>query len=133
MRSTVITTAVEHDRVRAELLPAGVGLVAVPWWDPAALVAAAADALGLPAAADRLRRAPGFGVDLDHELAVVRLALSRAEQDELRALGADAAAAVENALRRWRPGALDTDVAADIVRADRGGRWRRPGRAGRGR
>ncbi len=114
--TTVITTAVEYDRIKAELLPEGTALVAVPWWDPEALVSAAADALGVPADQIGSDGHPGFGVDLEHDLAVIRLALSSAEQDELRALGADAAAAVENALRRWRPGALDTDVAADIVK-----------------
>lgn len=114
-QTTVITTAVEYDRVKAELLPGGTGLVAVPWWDPRALVAAAADAIGVPAERIGSDGQPAFGVDLEHELAVIRLALSSAEQDELRALGADAAGAVESALRRWRPGVLDTDVAADIV------------------
>jgi antitoxin VapB len=114
--TTVITTGVEHDRVAAELLPAGTGLVAAPWWDPQALATAAADALGLPAERIGSDGHPAFGVDLGHELAVLRLSLSPAEQDELRALGADAAAAVEDALRHWHPGDLDTDVAAAIVR-----------------
>lgn len=114
-RATVITTGVEHDRVKAELLPDGMGLVAAPWWDSQALVTAAADALGVPAERIGSDGHPGFGIDLAHDLAVIRLALSPAEQDELRALGADAAAAVENALRRWQPGDSDTDVAAEIV------------------
>jgi Xaa-Pro dipeptidase len=112
---SVITTEVEYDRIRAELLPSGAALVSVPWWDPEALVTAAVDALRVPAAQIGSDGHPGFGVDIDHELAAVRLTLSHAEQAELRELGADAAAAVETALRRWRPGVLDTDVAADIV------------------
>jgi Xaa-Pro dipeptidase len=115
-RVTVITTTVERDRVQAELLPPGVELVAVPWWDPQSLVTAAVEALGAPAAEIGGDGHPGFGVDLGHELAVARLPLSDAEQQELRALGADAAAAVESALWRWRPGVRDTDIAADIVR-----------------
>ena len=111
----VVTTTVEADRIRAELLPSGVELVSAPWWDPALLVAAAVDALGIPAASIGADGHPGFGVDLDHELAVARLELSAAEQEELRALGADAAAAVEGALQGWEPGALDTDIAAEIV------------------
>src|SRR5579863_557597 len=113
--TTVITTGVERDRVEAELLPEGTGLVSVPWWDAQALVAAAAEALGLPVERIGSDGHPGFGIDVDHDLAILRLSLSAAEQDELRALGADAAAAVEGALRRWRPGALDTDVASEIV------------------
>lgn len=112
---TIITTTVERDRVEAELLPGDTGLVAVPWWDPSLLVAAAADALGTAAGRLGSDGHPGFGVDLEHELTTARLALSAAEQDELRALGADAAAAVETALRSWRPGELDTEVAARIV------------------
>lgn len=112
---TVVTTGVERDRIQAELLPSDAQLVSVPWWNPEAFVAAGAEALGLPAAELGSDGHLGFGIDLEHELAVIRLALSQAEQDELRALGADAAVAVEAALRRWRPGALDTDIAADIV------------------
>jgi len=92
---TVVTTDVERDRIQAELLPADVGLVSVPWWDPSALLVAASQA--------------------EHELALLRLPLSGVEQDELRSLGADAAAAVENALWEWRPGDLDTSVAARIA------------------
>lgn len=113
---TVITTTVEHDRVEAELLPPATGLVAVPWWDEGALVGASVDALGAPASQIGADGHSGFGVDLDYQLTVIRLALSDAEQDELRVLGADAAAAVENALQEWRPAVLDTDVAAEIVR-----------------
>lgn len=111
----VVTTTVEADRIRAELLPSGVELVSAPWWDPELLVAAAVEALGIPATSIGTDGHAGFGVDLDHELAVARLELSAAEQDELRALGADATAAVEEALLGWEPGALDTDIAAEIV------------------
>lgn len=114
--TTVITTTVERDRVAAELLPPDTGLVAVPWWDPELLVDAAADALGAPAQRIGADGHGSFGIDLDHELTVARLELSPAEQNELRALGADAAAAVEDALRQWHPGATDTDVAAEIAR-----------------
>jgi antitoxin VapB len=111
----VITTTVEADRIRAELLPAGATLISAPWWDPALLVSAAADALGIAAAKIAADGHPGFGIDVDHDLAVARLKLSAAEQEELRALGADSAAAVEGALRSWEPGTRDTDVAAEIV------------------
>lgn len=113
---TVVTTGVERDRIRAELLPPDVGLVDAPWWDPEALVSAAAQALDLPTSEIAADGHPSFGVDLDHELAAIRLTLSSAEQAELRSLGFDAAAAVENALKDWRPGAIDTDIAAEIVR-----------------
>jgi Xaa-Pro dipeptidase len=115
--TTVVTTGVERERIRAELLPPGVGLVDAPWWKPEAMVAAAAGALDLHASEIAADGHPGFGVDLEHELSAIRLALSSAEQAELRSLGADAAAAVENALKDWRPGVTDTDIAADIVRS----------------
>jgi Xaa-Pro aminopeptidase len=112
---TVITTEVERDRIQAELLPADVGLVSVPWWDPAALVAATSRALGARAESIGADGHPGFGIDLEHDLTLIRLPLSPAEQDEIRALGADAAAAVEHALLAWTPGDLDTAVAAQIA------------------
>jgi len=112
---TVVTTDVERDRIQAELLPADVGLVSVPWWDPSALLVAASQALGAPSTRIAADGHPGFGFDLEHELAVTRLPLSAVEQAELRSLGADAAAAVENALWEWRPGDLDTSVAARIA------------------
>ncbi len=58
---------------------------------------------------------PAFGRDLDHELQRVRLPLSEAERDDLRDLGRDAAAAVETALRDWRPGETDREIAARVV------------------
>lgn len=112
---TVITTTVERDRIHAELLPPDTGLASVPWWDPTALVRQAAVTLGLAPERIGSDGHSAFGIDLEHELAVLRLTLSPAEQDELRALGADAAAAVERALLQWRPGDRDTDVAAAIV------------------
>lgn len=114
-RVTVVTTVVEHDRIAAELLPADFELTSVPWWDAAALVGAASQALGAPAEQLGADGHAGFGCDLEHELSALRLPLSPAEQDELRALGADAAAAVENALRAWTPGDLDTQVAGRIA------------------
>lgn len=114
---TVVTTEVERDRIAAELLPAGADLVAVPWWDPAAMVAAAAEALGAAPEALGSDGHPAFGHDLDQALAAVRLPLSASEQDDLRELGADATRAVEGALRAWRPGQSDREVAARIASA----------------
>ena len=112
---TVITTEVEAPRIAAELLPAGMELVAVPWWDADAFAAAAGKALD--ADLDELGSDghPAFGRDLDFELQRVRLPLSEAERDDLRDLGRDAAAAVETALRDWRPGETDREIAARVV------------------
>ena len=112
---TVITTAVEKQRINDELLPANVDLVAVPWWDGEAMVAAAVRAVGV--SADRIASDghPSFSGDLDHELIQDRLSLNSDEQRRIRELGTRSAIAVENALRSWEPGQTDTQVAARIA------------------
>ena len=113
----IVTTEVEAPRIRAELAPDDVEVVAVPWWDADALAAAAAEVVGAAPAAIGSDAHPAFGHDLDHELAAARLPLSGAEQEDLRELGADAAGAVEDALREWRPGEADTEIAARVAGA----------------
>jgi len=118
-RATVVTTEVEAPRLAAEhhLADLGLDLVAVPWWDARAFVTAAADALGATPAQLGADDHPGFGHDLSVELTESRLPLDAAEQDQLRALGQDAASAVERALRTWTPGEQDRDVAARVAAA----------------
>lgn len=115
--ATVITTEVEAPRVEAELLTGDVGLEAVPWWDADAFGAAAARAADCAPSELGSDGHPGFGRDLDHELTVARLSLSDSEVDDLRDLGRDAAAAVEDALRGWQPGEADRDIAGRIAAA----------------
>ena len=112
---TVITTAVEERRVAEELLPADVDLVAVPWWDGDAMVAAAVQAAGVPISRIASDGHSSFGGDLDHQLTQRRLPLDPVEQSRLRVLGQRATAAVESALRAWEPGQTDTQVAARIA------------------
>jgi antitoxin VapB len=112
---TVITTEVEEPRLRAELLPTGAGLLAVPWWDGDALAAAAVDVLGADPSRLGGDGASPFGIDLDHELTAARLPLSPAEAADLRDLGRDAARAVEDALVAWRPGETDYEIAGRIA------------------
>ena len=112
---TVITTEVEERRVREELLPAGVDLVVVPWWDADALVTAACDVLGAPATHIGSDGHPAFGHDLDDELTRIRLVLDEDERARLRTLGQNAARAVEDALRTWQPGETDTAIAGRIA------------------
>ena len=57
----------------------------------------------------------GFGIDVADDLTELRLALSAVEQERLSALGADAASALEDALRAWIPGELDFDVRARVA------------------
>src|ERR1700682_4067706 len=115
-------------RISAEMDPAayGIEVVAVPWWDGAAPVTASKRALG--AAAGSTGGGPGLGsdghvgfeVDLTDPITAARLALCPAELVELRALGCDAAEAVQNALRAWVPGESDRQIQgriADLVEA----------------
>jgi Xaa-Pro dipeptidase len=113
--ASLITTEVEADRIRAEYGAAAHGfadLVAVPWYEPDAFVEAAQDLAGRPASALAADGHPAFGTDVSDELVALRLALSPAERDDLRDLGADTAAALESALAAWRPGERDLDIQA---------------------
>ncbi len=105
MSGACISTVVEGPRLRAEFdLP--FEIVDVPWYDPDAYRRAADRFVGADAPADDT---------LDDELTALRLALVPEERDRLTALGADATAAVEGALRAWRPGATDRDVMALVA------------------
>jgi Xaa-Pro aminopeptidase len=84
-----------------------------PWYDPDAFVRAAQDV----AARTPLgrRRTPRSAWTPARELIELRLALSPAEQEDLRELGADAAAALQEALAAWRPGERDLDVHSRVA------------------
>lgn len=116
-RASVITTEIEAPRLLAEhpVHERGFDLIAVPWWDPVAFVKAATDVIGSPAEAIGADGHPAFGHDLSMQLTTARLQLDAAEQQQLRSLGRDAAAAVQSALRAWRPGETDLTVAARIA------------------
>jgi hypothetical protein len=117
-RAVVVTTDVEGPRLAAEagLVP-GTTLVTVPWWDADAMVEAASSALGHPPSELGADGHPGFGINLDHALTADRLVLDAGQRGRLRALGRDAAAAVEAALRAWSPGETDRQVAGRIAGA----------------
>ncbi len=114
----LVTTEVEADRIAEEYQPARHGfteLAAVPWYKPDEFVRAAEELAG--ALASRLAGDghPAFAADVSDELIGLRLALSGPEQEELRALGADAAAALEGGLASWAPGERDLDVQARVA------------------
>ncbi len=118
--TALITTEVEADRIAAEYRPGEHGfaqLVAVPWYDPDAFARAAADIAGAPAGVLASDGHPAFGPDSSDDLTALRLALSGAEQDDLRALAADAATALEDALTAWSPGERDLDIQARVAAA----------------
>jgi Xaa-Pro dipeptidase len=112
---TVISTLVEEPRLRAELVPAGVDIVRVDWFDAAAFTSAAATALDARPGELASDGHADFGVDVSDDLTRVRLSLSDAEQLDLDDLARDATHAVESALRTWTPGEPDFAVASRIA------------------
>jgi Xaa-Pro dipeptidase len=120
----LITTEVEADRIAEEYQPARHGfteLTAVPWYRPEEFVRAAEELAGAPASRLASDGHPAFGVDAAADLIGLRLALSGPEREDLRALGADAAAALEDALLSWAPGERDLDVQARVAASLEGG------------
>ena len=116
--AALVTTEVEADRVREEYQPGRHGftdLVAVPWYDPDAFVRAAQDIAGADPGRLAADGHPAFGVDAAEELIELRLALSPAEQEDLRELGADTAAALQESLAAWRPGERDLDIQGRVA------------------
>ena len=106
----VITTNVELPRLAAEAGLDGFELHGVDWYEPEGFVRLVEELCGA-----RAERIGGFGIDVDDDLVALRLSLDAAEQDRLSALAADAAAALEKALRQWVPGELDLDVQARVA------------------
>jgi Xaa-Pro aminopeptidase len=113
----VVTTVVEAPRLRAEgpFGELGWPIVEVGWSEAADFVRAAETILGCPAAAVAADGHPAFGHDASDAVIARRMALSLGEMDDLRALARDATAAVESALRIWRPGATDRAVAGAVA------------------
>jgi Xaa-Pro aminopeptidase len=113
----VITTEVEAPRLRAEGPFAELGwpVSAVPWYDVDAFVRRAEHELDAPAATLAGDGHPAFGTDASRELGIARMVLTSPDVEAMRALGHDAAAVVEDALAKWRPGEADRAIAARIV------------------
>jgi Xaa-Pro aminopeptidase len=110
--AAALTTNVERPRLDAEARLAGLGLELheAPWYEPGGLERAAAALAGA-----HPELIGGLGVDLDDDLVELRLALLPPERERLAALALDAAAALEEALRAWRPGERDFDVQARVA------------------
>jgi Xaa-Pro aminopeptidase len=116
--ATLVTTEVEAGRVSEEYQPRRHGftdLVTVPWYAPEAFVRAAQDIAGADAGRLAADGHPAFRVDATEELIDLRLTLSPAEQEDLRELGADAAAALQESLVSWRPGERDLDIQGRVA------------------
>lgn len=138
----LVTTNIEAARLAVEADTGPFTLTAVPWYDPGGLAgeaerlahkhlggaALAGDVVpGVTPLAEERRMATGrlvtdlpgaaFGAALPGELAALRMPLTAHEQARLAELGRDTAAALEGALRGWRPEQRECDVAAAIAAA----------------
>ncbi|MEO9173941.1 MAG: hypothetical protein ABI317_00405 [Gaiellales bacterium] len=112
---TAITTEVEAPRLAAEgdlRMP----LEAVPWFEGDAFCDAAARASGVTHA-QIASDGDAFGIDASDELALLRLPLVADEQARLLELARDAALALEESLRGFRPGEPDREIRARIADA----------------
>ena len=117
-RQVIVTTNVEMPRLVDDSAPdsCGFSVVAVPWHDPDAFVAACSAELGVAPAGLGADGLAGFGADVSEDLILRRLALTPFGQAALRSLGRDTTLALERALSSWRPGMTDRDVQAEMVR-----------------
>lgn len=113
----VLTTEVEAPRLQSEGPFAELGWPVTPvhWWEPDALVRAAERLVGQPASMIASDGNAAFGVDASHDLVAARMALTAPDVASMRALARDAAAAVEQALKQWRPGETDRMIAGRIA------------------
>ncbi|MFN8558769.1 MAG: M24 family metallopeptidase [Dehalococcoidia bacterium] len=109
-----VTDAIEAARLREEELPLGFDLWAAPWNDPAARDEFVRGRAGTIVASDR--PAPGER-PLPPELVVAKRRLLPQEVARYRVLGADAARAVSEALRRARPDETERELAGAAARA----------------
>jgi antitoxin VapB len=105
-----VTTNVELPRLASEGDLRGFELHGVEWFDADGFVRLVENLSG--AAAEQLA---GIGIDVDDDLVALRLALVPAEQARLGALAADAAAALEAAVRDWSPGEADVEVQSRLA------------------
>ena len=110
---TAVTTNVELPRLREPLARIGLPLEEVAWYEPDGLTAAAVEIAG-PGPAGVVSDEPSLG-DWGDDLIAIRLSLLAPERERLAALGHDAVAALEDALRAWQPGERDFDVQANVA------------------
>lgn len=104
-RITVVTNAIEAPRLRdTELADHDVDWCVVPWWESRDAELPSGERVG----SDR----PGHGsLSLAAELTVLRRSLTAGQQDRLRGVAADTAAAATAAARRLAPSMTEYDAA----------------------
>lgn len=118
-RPFILANNIEAPRLADRVQPAlGAAIVEFPWTaeraDPSLPFARAADAAGGPVGADV---ATPHATPVEGDLARVRVTLDEAEIPRYRALAADAARALEGALRQTRPGTSEIDVRRNVAAA----------------
>ncbi|HEV3187486.1 MAG TPA: hypothetical protein VGZ04_05485 [Acidimicrobiales bacterium] len=115
--SALITNEIEAPRFENDfnVRASGWDVLTAPWYDataPLALACAYADV----DAAELLSDSDAVGDNVRDHLTAARLNLSKAEQDELREVGALVGAALGAGIDAWRPGlSTDFDTAAVIT------------------
>jgi Xaa-Pro dipeptidase len=108
--TAALTTNVERPRLDGELRRLGIALEEVGWYEPDGFVAVASELASAPAGS-WVTDADGIGHGAD-DLVALRLALTPPERERLAALGSDATAALEEALRTWHVGEADRELQA---------------------
>lgn len=115
----IVTTNVEGPRLATELNSDDPCVIATaPWWNTGAMIEVALGVLGVLGADLANVGSDGhasFVHDLTMPLTQERMHLSEGQQRSLADLGLDSAIVVESALRDWRPGEIDYQIAARIA------------------
>jgi Xaa-Pro aminopeptidase len=112
----LITSEIEAPRLLGDFDLSALGweVVAVPWFDASAPLRAAAAFCGV-ASDGLLSDSDAFGTNISSAIVRARMVLSTPDQEDLRALGADAARALEAGVDSWRPGASSDFEIASVV------------------
>ena len=110
---SAVSTNVELPRLEEPLAALGIPLRGADWFEPDGMTDVAAELAGA-APGTCLHDEGQLGAG-DDDLVAIRLTLLPAEQARLRALGADAASALEESLRAWEPGETDFQVQARVA------------------
>lgn len=109
----MVTSNIEAKRLRAEegLDELGFECVEVPWYEGHFESALA----GLCDPATLLNDGAGPGTDASDDLQHLRLALTASERERMRALGADATVALEQAIGKLSAGMAGRDLTAEVA------------------
>jgi Xaa-Pro dipeptidase len=114
-----VTTSVERPRLVAEagLDELGIPLYEAPWYEDGGLERVAVEIAGSSRAELACDSAAGFRLDCGDDIIGLRLALGPLERERLEQLARDTSAALEGALRSWRPGEKDCDLLGRVDEA----------------